>query len=162
MRIYWFQIMDNDVKILNFLNDFIDHTRQLTALLENDADCFKKNNVSGIEENNIKKNDINNQLHDIVKMLLAIPSLAACHGTIYERLLQHATTMPVSKKNELGKLLGTMTVEITHYDKIVATNRHVLNYNLSYIKDVLFALVHNKVKESSETTYDRMGALETY
>lgn len=154
--------MDNDAKILNLLNDFIDQTRQLTSLLEDDSECFKKNNVSGIEENNIKKNNINNQLHNIVKSLLAIPSLAACQGTIYERLLQYAATMPVSKKNELGKLLGKMTVEITHYDKIVATNRHVLNYNLNYIKDILFALVHNKVKETSETTYDHLGALEKY
>lgn len=162
MTIFWLQIMDNDVKILNLLNDFIDQTRQLASSLEDDAECFKKNLVSGIEENNIKKNNINNQLHDIVKALLEIPSLAACKGTIYERLLQHAASMSVSNKNELGKLLGKMTVEITHYDKIVATNRHVLNYNLSYIKDILFALVHNKVKESSETTYDHMGALEKY
>lgn len=154
--------MDNDTKILTLLNDFIANTRKLTVLLEDDAEYFKTNNVSCIEENNSKKNTINEELQGIAQTLLEIPSLMACHGTVYERLLQHATLMPVSKKNELGKLLGKLTVEITHYDKIVATNRHVLNYNLSYIKDILFALVHNKVKEASETTYDHLGALEKY
>lgn len=159
---YWFLIMDNDAKILVLLHEFIAHTRKLTLLLKDDAESFKRNNLISIEENNLKKMDINNDLQEIVKELLAIPSLTACHGTVYERLLQHAASMSVSKQNELGKLLGKMTVEITHYDKTVATNKHVLNYNLSYIKDILFALVHNKVKETSETTYDRLGALERY
>jgi hypothetical protein len=153
--------MNYDRVLLTLVNDFIIYTRSLNALLEDDACYFKRNDVSGIEENNVKKNEINSLLEKVVAELLALPPLAVCHGTINERLFQYVATMSETNKVAFEELLSTMAFEIAHYRKLISINKQVINFNLSYIKDLLLAIVHNKTNDDSEITYDRLGALES-
>lgn len=152
--------MNDDARILALVNDFIQQTRTLIYLMQEDAEYFKTNDLLSLEDNAVKKAQANDRIIAVVAHLSQMPALLASQGNLYEKLLQHVACMPMPQRDELDVLLYSLYDELARYSQLMTINRHLINANMAYIKDIFFAIVNHKVKEEAQPVYDRLGLLE--
>jgi hypothetical protein len=153
--------MSFDDNLMNLVKQFTNQTRALTKLLVEEREYFKRNDLVGIEESNIKKSQANEHLRNsIIKIRNSLPQSYIDGSNLNDRLNQYAMTLAVKDKNKLLSLLSAMQDEISNYNQEMTVNRHVINANLAYLKDIFLTLINHKTTEEPQPTYDSSGLLE--
>jgi len=152
--------MNDDVKLIALVTDLIDQTRSMIRLLQEDAEYHRSNDLESMHQNNSDKMQANNKLIDTISQLAKLPVLIAGQGNIYEKLLQYVKSLPSPQRDGLEGLLFNLHDDLTQYSELLIINRHLINANMAYVKDILFAMMNHKGKEDVQPTYDRTGLLE--
>lgn len=152
--------MSYDGNINALMNAFIHHTRLLTALFVDDKEYFKQNNIQMIEQNNQKKNQLNQELSDIITALQKNRQLSMEGSSIYQRLANHAKQLKGDEHEEMTYLLQIMQNEMVNYSRVAAINRQVIQANVTYLKQLFATIVNAPNPNQQADTYDCLGALE--
>lgn len=152
--------MNSNAVIFTLVQDFISCVGQMVALLKEDSEYFKQNNLAFIEQSNSKKLEVNSRLGEVVIKLQSVPELRLYSGNLYEKISQYASSLELVDKESLEKLLSIMQDEGIVYHQLMLVNRHVISTNVAYIRELFSAMFNNENNHSSEFTYGSSGVLE--
>ncbi len=146
--------------VTQLIIEILEKSRLLNSLYKIDRDYIEKNNITLMEEGNVKKTVIHNLLLSAIDALDNNPNISARTGSLFERIQDYAQSLPSSDKKNFIFLLDTLKTELLVYNQILHVNRTVVHVNLMQTRDLFRAILNVNI-DDDQSVYKSTGQLES-
>lgn len=120
--------------VVDSLKEMIQHCKNIQILLETDRNHFSNNDLKSLEESNVKKAELINQLNQLVTQV---------------------DTHEIKSKTDIDSIINQLKTEVNQCYKLLAVNNNIVFTNMQQLKEIWDKLAVQQ--RTAESIYDHNG-----
>lgn len=151
--------MNPDVEEMkSLLLGFRDNLQKLNHCMLNDQRYFSTNDLAALEESDLNKLHINNDIRALIERLSNNITIKGYEGDLFTKLSHYAAALTPETHAEIQELISVLHQEYKAGIQLINLNRYVINSNLNYVKELISHLTQTPL-DKNNTTYDQSGVI---
>ena len=149
---------DTWMNVESLIKQFLLNLQALNKCMKDDQRYFSTNDLLALEQSDLEKGRINTILVETMNRLDSSLLNIGATGDLFTALSNFASTLDISRQSIVRDLNQKIQEEYQTGVQLMQLNRHVVDANLLYIKDVVNHFTQGAPLEKNHT-YDETGAI---
>lgn len=149
-------LLSTDIELL--LSNFLRDLQALNQCMRDDQHYFSKNDFLALEQSDLEKARINADLTETIDAIVVHFSNTNSAGDLFSMIGQYASSLDTNRKSKLVCLNQQIQDEYQAGVQLMHLNRHVVDINLQYVKNMVSYVMQGTPSEKNHT-YNETGAI---